>query len=183
MAKYMKKPIAIEATQWFKQGDHPDVKPFKEKEERMCEQCKLPISEHGWVDTLEGGHHVCPSDWIITGVRGEKYPIKNSIFLETYDCVDDIVERFEQSIPLNSERKSYSHSVYNHPVGDNVPSPDYPQNTYPFPSQKQIMIWQVCPVCNGIPKHGLLNLCPVCKGKLIISIINGEPPSYYTTGV
>jgi len=40
---------------------------------------------HGWIDTLEGGHIVCPGDWIITGVAGENYPCKPKIFAATYE--------------------------------------------------------------------------------------------------
>jgi hypothetical protein len=43
--------------------------------------------DHGWIDTLEGGHTVCPHDWIITGVTGEKYPCKPHIFEATYEAV------------------------------------------------------------------------------------------------
>jgi hypothetical protein len=42
---------------------------------------------HGWVDTLEGGHIVCPGDYIITGVKGEHYPCKPDIFAMTYEEV------------------------------------------------------------------------------------------------
>jgi hypothetical protein len=28
-------------------------------------------------------------DWIIKGIKGEFYPIKNSIFLETYEKVEE----------------------------------------------------------------------------------------------
>ncbi len=41
-----------------------------------------------WIRTLEGGHIVCPGDWIITGVKGEKYPCKPDIFEATYGPVD-----------------------------------------------------------------------------------------------
>ena len=44
---------------------------------------------HGWIDTKEGGHIVCPGDWIITGVAGENYPCKPDIFAATYDPVRD----------------------------------------------------------------------------------------------
>ena len=77
--KFRKKPVVIEATQWFKQGDHPAVKTHKN-----------PITGqvmriHGWIDTLEGGHIVTPGDWIITGVKGEHYPCKPDIFEMTYE--------------------------------------------------------------------------------------------------
>jgi len=45
------------------------------------------MHDHGWIDTLEGGHIVCPGDWIIKGVHGEFYPCKPDIFLETYEKV------------------------------------------------------------------------------------------------
>ena len=46
------------------------------------------MHDHGWVDTLEGGHIVCPKDWIITGVNGEHYPCKPDIFEMTYEAVE-----------------------------------------------------------------------------------------------
>jgi|SRR5580700_9824576 hypothetical protein len=41
----------------------------------------------GWVPTLEGGHVAQKGDWIITGVKGEKYPCKPDIFAATYELV------------------------------------------------------------------------------------------------
>lgn len=76
--KFRKKPVVIEATQWFKMGDHPAViKPAENWDDGEC----------GWVNTLEGGHIVTPGDWIITGVKGEHYPCKPDIFALTYDEV------------------------------------------------------------------------------------------------
>lgn len=45
------------------------------------------MQDHGWIDTPEGGHTVCPGDWIITGVVGERYPCKPDIFEATYEEV------------------------------------------------------------------------------------------------
>lgn len=42
---------------------------------------------HGWIDTKEGGHIVCPGDFIITGIAGERYPCKPAIFAATYEAV------------------------------------------------------------------------------------------------
>lgn len=61
---------------------HPDV-----PGERQCEHCGSVMHNHGWIDTLEGGHIVCPGDWIITGVKGERYPCKPDIFEATYEPV------------------------------------------------------------------------------------------------
>ena len=83
---FRKKPIVIEAVQWFKLGDHPSVFAYTTNSDLgRCGQCRQKVEAHGWVDTLEGGHIVCPSDWIITGVQGEVYPCKNDIFEQTYE--------------------------------------------------------------------------------------------------
>jgi hypothetical protein len=87
MAKYRKKPVVIEATEWFKDGDHPSVEPYPAT--GTCPTCERFLQEHGWVYTLEGHHIVCPGDFIITGVNGEKYPCKPDIFAKTYELVED----------------------------------------------------------------------------------------------
>ena len=78
--KYRKKPIVIEATQWngFNRGPY-DLGVVPAPLDR-----NLPLSM-GWISTLEGGHEVTPGDWIITGVEGERYPCKPSVFDATYD--------------------------------------------------------------------------------------------------
>jgi hypothetical protein len=81
MAKYRKKPVVIEATQWFKLGDHPDVvKAFFSHDPQQI--------GFGWIKTLEGGHIVTSGDWIITGVKGEHYPCKPDIFEMTYEAIE-----------------------------------------------------------------------------------------------
>lgn len=82
--KFRKKPVVIEATQWFKHGDH----------EGVLSAPLQPIDGYvdgvnGWIQTLEGGHIVTPGDWIITGVKGEQYPCKDEIFFLTYEWVED----------------------------------------------------------------------------------------------
>ena len=91
MGKFRKKPVVIEAHQWFNHdailfgGVVGYYDPYDEEGDGKCKQCGKPHSEHGWVETLEGGHIVCPGDWIIKGVRGEFYPCKKDIFEETYE--------------------------------------------------------------------------------------------------
>ncbi len=81
MSRYRKRPVVIEATQWFRHGDHAAVvHPVSDE---------LVSKGFGWVPTLEGGHVVTPGDWIITGVHGERYPCKPDIFAKTYESVDD----------------------------------------------------------------------------------------------
>ncbi len=54
-----------------------------------CKHCNRIMHDHGWIDTLEGGHIVCPGDYIITGVNGEHYPCKPDIFWRTYELVEE----------------------------------------------------------------------------------------------
>jgi hypothetical protein len=111
MAQYRKKPVVIDATRWFKNGDHPlDYRNDVDGQERKrlnwegdavrryrdpfvfgatpCRHCGNIMHVHGWIDTLEGGHIVCPGDWIIRGVQGEFYPCKDEIFKLTYEPVE-----------------------------------------------------------------------------------------------
>ena len=81
--KFRKKPVVIEATQWWKMGDHPAVV-------ETPEWIVGGGHPRGWVETLEGGHIVTPGDWIITGVQGEHYPCKPDIFEQTYEEVGDV---------------------------------------------------------------------------------------------
>jgi hypothetical protein len=55
----------------------------------LCSECGQIFNVHGYIDTLEDGHRVCPGDWIITGIKGEKYPCKPDIFEATYEIVKE----------------------------------------------------------------------------------------------
>lgn len=48
---------------------------------------------HERIHTLEGVMHASPGDYIIEGVRGEQYPCKPDIFMQTYEEVP--VERLD----------------------------------------------------------------------------------------
>lgn len=130
MGLFRKKPVVIEASQWFKNGDHPqdhlpigyenpstkdlerydDYKQTEGKVVRyyrrpdvsgdsLCEQCGKPHHVHGWIDTLEQGHRVCPGDWIIQGIKGEYYPCKPDIFAATYEPSDEQPAAFPERDP------------------------------------------------------------------------------------
>ena len=99
MPMFRKRPVVIRADQWFKNGDHPEDGPRGEgavvryyrhpdkSGEELCKHCDIRMHEHGWIDTLEASHNVCPGDWIIKGVAGERYPCKPNIFDATYEAV------------------------------------------------------------------------------------------------
>jgi hypothetical protein len=75
--KFRKKPIVIEAEQW----DGSAVEAVRLGLE------SLPVYDRAvWViHTLEGPLTATPGDYIIVGVRGERYPCKPDIFAATYE--------------------------------------------------------------------------------------------------
>lgn len=78
--RFRKKPIVIEAVQWFAPGDHAAV-------------VADPRSPTGFaIRTPENTvvkHEVTPGDWIITGIKGEFYPCKPDVFVATYEPADE----------------------------------------------------------------------------------------------
>jgi hypothetical protein len=49
----------------------------------------VQVWEDQYIDTLEGRMHASPGDWIVTGVNGERWPVKPDIFARTYEAVGD----------------------------------------------------------------------------------------------
>lgn len=60
MKKYRKKPIVVTAEQ---------------------------VTESTAIVTLEGTMVAQPGDYVVTGVRGERWPVRKDIFEETYEEV------------------------------------------------------------------------------------------------
>ena len=93
--KYKKKPIEVEAEQWF---------PGKQI---------LGVEEHSYntiIRTLEGDHIVTPGDWIITGLAGEKYACKDAIFRATYEPV--IEEKTNMGLPIPEDLEEINKQVH-----------------------------------------------------------------------
>ena len=61
MPKYRKRPVVVDAEQ---------------------------IHETVLIETLEGTMRADPGDWVVTGVKGERYPVKPDIFHATYEPVE-----------------------------------------------------------------------------------------------
>lgn len=83
--RFRKKPLVVEAVQWLNRKIVCPPGPlwFAEAEE----QGRLQL--HGntlSVHTLEGVMEAQPGDWIIRGVKGELYPVKDEIFRMTYEA-------------------------------------------------------------------------------------------------
>ncbi len=67
MSKFRKRPVIIEAVR---------------------------LTERVVIHTLEGAMVGEPGDWLITGVKGERYPCKDEIFRLTYEpVIDEALER------------------------------------------------------------------------------------------
>lgn len=90
MSKYRKKPVVIEAfrycvhlqPRWFAQA-------FDEGVVNIPKAMLNSDKEHCFIETLEGTHKANTGDWIIKGVKGELYPVKNDIFVMTYEAVEN----------------------------------------------------------------------------------------------
>ena len=75
--KYRKKPIEVDAVQWFKHGDHPAVHEYADSR-----------GIYSAIRTAEGMLRVTPGCWIVgPGAKGEYWPVQNDIFIETYEVV------------------------------------------------------------------------------------------------
>ncbi len=85
--KFRKKPVVIEATQFFPDQPWPAgvyetvLAAFNDRPD-----CTRNVA-YG-IKTLEGAYQVTPGDWIITGIAGELYPCKPEIFAKTYEPVE-----------------------------------------------------------------------------------------------
>lgn len=103
--KYRKKPVVIEARRFC--GTNAEAHAvYKWVEENTLGSFEplsvlegdVPAPESGvsidpsdgafLIATLEGVMKARPGDWIIRGVQGEFYPVKDSIFRETYEAVE-----------------------------------------------------------------------------------------------
>ena len=93
--KFRKKPVVVEA-ELYQEGMEDGwgcysimggFLGFYEKDAPLPRAVRNPA-----IKTLEGWHEVSKGDWIITGIKGERYPIKPDIFEMTYVPVDKVSE-------------------------------------------------------------------------------------------
>jgi hypothetical protein len=87
MTKFMKKPVIVEAIRYL--GPFSVDEMYEEwGKDFKAERVKGFLVIH----TLEGDLFPAIGDWIIKGVKGEFYPIKDDIFAETYGPVIPKIE-------------------------------------------------------------------------------------------
>lgn len=109
------KPKEVEATQWFKNGDHPEdqcemIRPDPESETQFepflsegkvvrhyrrpdvdgrtcCVYCGKKFHDHGWIDRRRNGHDICPGDYIVVDAAGY-YAITREVFERDFEPVE-----------------------------------------------------------------------------------------------
>ncbi len=89
--KFRKKPIIVEAEQ-FIEGKHKpkgvvEVAIDPRTETIVFKRSRRALEVGFGIRTLEGWSIVSNKDWIVTGINGERYPVKDDIFKKTYQEV------------------------------------------------------------------------------------------------
>lgn len=81
MRRFRERHIVIEAVQWY-----PGVRVEGVVESPVLEPSEdNPTGAYAQVHTAEGVMIAMPGDWIVRGIKGEVYPIKDDIFRMTYE--------------------------------------------------------------------------------------------------
>ena len=83
--RYRKKPIVIDAIQFKSEnnkGNHQEIADFVGQQLKIINMGDTII-----IPTLEGNMQCSLNDYVIRGIKGEYYPIKEDIFIETYEKI------------------------------------------------------------------------------------------------
>lgn len=89
--KFRKKPVVIEAYEFQNKAGQVERRPewLLDAVGAGTVAFKLRRNAPGYltIQTLEGEMTAELGDWIIRGIKGELYPIKDEIFRESYEAV------------------------------------------------------------------------------------------------
>jgi len=93
MSKFRKKPVVVEA-EVYKEGMEDgfvyyaiggEIGDYFDKNVKCFPKTpRVPV-----IKTLEGVLQISKGDYIVTGIKGEKYPCKSDIFEATYELVEE----------------------------------------------------------------------------------------------
>ena len=90
MSKFRKKPVEVEAIQYWVPTTRDEIIAWTgARHTFMDDDGALQESLFLTIHTSEGDMRAMPGDWIIRGVKGEFYPCKPDIFELTYEACDD----------------------------------------------------------------------------------------------
>ena len=93
MPKYRKKPVVIEA-EVYRKGLEDGIEwkgsltYYPKSTQELHWMKDGTVFGAPYINTLEGKHYIAEGDYIITGVKGERYPCKPDIFALTYELVE-----------------------------------------------------------------------------------------------
>lgn len=91
MPKYVKKPIVVEAKQFFPDRALPEgvwMTHARTVDASRTRGIIYDVPARYELDTQHGTVVVEPGDWIITGLLGEKYPCRDALFRLTHELVE-----------------------------------------------------------------------------------------------
>lgn len=97
--RYRSRRRRIDATQWFKNGDHPEdgpadsegrvVRYFRHPDisgTTICVMCDHIMHSHGWIDKGTHGIPVCPGNWIVS-IQGKFLCYEPDVFAAMYERI------------------------------------------------------------------------------------------------
>lgn len=113
MTRYELISPTVEATQWFKNGDHPEdnskeimgssgpflsegnvVRRYRRPDvpgNSACKDCGEIMHKHGWIDQ-DVEFVVCPGDFVVDGINGLYIVVKPEWFLKRFkDVIDELI--------------------------------------------------------------------------------------------
>jgi hypothetical protein len=82
---YRKKPCIVQAIQ-YTEDTLEEIRAFVPRKHLVEERHRI------FIETPEGGMEVRLRDFVIRGIKGEYYPCKPDIFLESYDEVPEPIQ-------------------------------------------------------------------------------------------
>ena len=98
--KYRKKPIVIEAIQ-FNGNNESEIIEFTKSISLTRPECLKSMR----IPTLEGDMIANVGDWIVKGVNGEFYPIKDNIFKKLYDLTEQEEDEDAEKWEIEKQRR------------------------------------------------------------------------------
>jgi hypothetical protein len=118
MPQYRKKPVVVEAYQLT--GEYIDTIFQKEGKTGVKVDGITFYPYYAEIETLEGVMRADIGDYIITGVKGEKYPCKPDIFEKTYELVKTEKEQLLYDVKVCFAHGIYLHLIATKEVADQI---------------------------------------------------------------
>ncbi|MBU2643622.1 hypothetical protein KKI24_02865 [bacterium] len=83
----VRRKALLEATQWNKLGDHPEVIQYiQDDQEETCIECGKPSADHGQLIFFE--FKVCPGSWIIEAEEKQAMVFSQDAFDRMFEVVE-----------------------------------------------------------------------------------------------